>query len=165
MSEEKELNIFHLDKNPKQTAMQHCDKHVVKMILETAQMLCTAYQKHFGEDKELYKTAFPNHPMTLWVGESLSNYMWSMVLLNNLLFEYNYRYNKVHKTKEIYKKLVDRVGNILKIDDSKGLTIPPLCMPDKYKNGNYINSYRDYYKSEKKQFAKYTNREIPSWLV
>ena len=165
MPEDEEVNIFHLDKNPKQAAIQHCDKHVVKMILETAQMLCTSYQKHFGEDKELYKTAFPNHPMTLWVGESLSNYMWSMVLLNNLLFEYKYRYNKVHKTKEVYDKLVNRADKILKIDDSKGLTIPPLCMPDEYKNGNYINSYRDYYKNEKKSFAKYTNREMPSWLV
>ena len=62
------MNIFHLHKVPEVCAKYHCDKHVVKMILETAQMLSTAYQKHCGEDTNLYKPAYPKHPMTIWVG-------------------------------------------------------------------------------------------------
>ena len=65
------MNIFHLDKNPKICARYHCDKHVVKMILETAQMLSTAYRRVCGDDDNLYKTAYPKHPMTIWVGDSL----------------------------------------------------------------------------------------------
>ena len=64
------MNIFHLDKDPNTCAKYHCDKHVVKMILETAQMLSTAYQRHFGFNDRLYKVAYPKHPMTLWVGQS-----------------------------------------------------------------------------------------------
>jgi hypothetical protein len=56
------MNIFHLDKSPEVSALYHCDKHVVKMILETGQMLSTAYQRHCGIDEELYKPAYPHHP-------------------------------------------------------------------------------------------------------
>ena len=55
------MNIFHLDKNPIKCALYHCDKHVVKMILETAQMLSTAYQRHCGIDEQLYKPESPTH--------------------------------------------------------------------------------------------------------
>ena len=157
------MNIFLLDKDPKIAAQYHCDKHVVKMILEAAQMLCSAYQRHFGEDKELYKIAFPKHPMTVWVGDSLTNYLWLLNLLNNLLIEYNHRYKKVHQTKKIHLKLLDKIDNITQMKD-KGFTDPPLCMPDEYKTDNFVISYRKYYIGEKKKFAKYTNREEPSWL-
>ena len=68
------MNIFHLHKDPKICAEYHCDKHVVKMILETAQMLSTAYHNNFIYNYNLYKTAFPKHPMTIWVGDSGANF-------------------------------------------------------------------------------------------
>ena len=71
--EEKDMNIFHLHKVPKVCAKYHCDKHVVKMILETAQMLSTAYQRHCGLDDDLYQTCISKHPMTIWVGDSGGN--------------------------------------------------------------------------------------------
>ena len=61
------MNIFHLHKDPKICAEYHCDKHVVKMILETAQMLSTAINEHsmgIAQDR-LYKPAYPKHPMTI----------------------------------------------------------------------------------------------------
>ena len=91
------MNIFHLHKVPKVCAEYHCDKHVVKMILETAQMLSTAYQRHCGLDECLYKPAYPKHPMTIWVGDSIENFT----------------------TKTGIKSMVDTV--------SKGLNIPCGC--------------------------------------
>ena len=54
------MNIFHLHRNPETCARYHCDKHVVKMILETGQMLSTAYQRHCGTHDDLYKPAYQN---------------------------------------------------------------------------------------------------------
>ena len=101
------MNIFHLHKDPEICASYHCDKHVVKMILETGQMLSTAYQRHCGIDEQLYKPAYPKHPMTIWVGDSLGNYMWSMDLLGHLLNQYRLRYhNRIHKTGRILNNLI-----------------------------------------------------------
>jgi hypothetical protein len=69
------MNIFHLHKDPKICAEYHCDKHVVKMILETAQMLSTAYRRNFGDNDDLYKTAYPKHPMTIWVEYKHKDYI------------------------------------------------------------------------------------------
>ena len=82
------MNIFHLHKDPKICAEYHCDKHVVKMILETAQMLSTAYQKHCGDDDNLYKSAYPKHPMTIWVGESVENFNYAHLLGKELGKQY-----------------------------------------------------------------------------
>ena len=102
------MNIFHLHKVPKVCAEYHCDKHVVIIILETAQMLSTAYRRNFGDwecDNDLYKTAFPKHPMTIWVGDTGGNFYWSLRLLDELLNQYEKRYKKIHKSKKIYKLL------------------------------------------------------------
>jgi hypothetical protein len=76
------------------------------MILETAQMLSTAYQRHFGINEQLYKPAYPKHPMTLWVGESKENFLWTLDLMKNLLNQYTLRYNKIHASDRIYNVLI-----------------------------------------------------------
>jgi len=156
------MNIFHLDKDPLLCARYHCDKHVVKMILETGQMLCTAYQRHYGLKDDLYKPAYPHHPMTKWVGNTLGNYFFTMKLFNHLLDEYNYRYNKWHKSSRINLLLN---GKYIKWHNMTGeFTTPPLCMPDEYKLDDYIQSYKNYYIGEKMYFAKYNYSETPHWL-
>ena len=101
------MNIFHLHKDAEVCARYHCDKHVVKMILETGQMLSTAYQRHCGEHLRLYKPAYAKHPMTIWVGDSLGNYLWSLDLLGHLLNQYRHRYNnKIHSTGRILNNLL-----------------------------------------------------------
>ena len=156
------MNIFHLDKNPQLCAKYHCDKHVVKMIVETGQMLCTAYQRHYGLKDDLYKPAYPHHPMTKWVGNTLGNYFFTMKLFNHLLDEYNYRYNKWHKSSRINLLLN---GKYIKWHNMTGeFTTPPLCMPDEYKLDDYIQSYKNYYIGEKMYFAKYNYSETPYWL-
>ena len=156
------MNIFHLDKDPLLCARYHCDKHVVKMILETGQMLCTAYQRHYGLKDDLYKPAYPHHPMTKWVGNTLGNYFFTMKLFNHLLDEYNYRYNKWHKSSRINLLLN---GKYIKWHNMTGeFTTPPLCMPDEYKLDDYVQSYKNYYIGEKMYFAKYNYSETPYWL-
>jgi len=159
------MNIFHLHKDPKICASYHCDKHVVKMILETGQMLSTAYQRHCGIDEQLYKPAYPKHPMTIWVGDSLGNYMWSMDLLGHLLNQYRLRYhNRIHKTGRILNNLICLNKNIKNKFDVKNFTQPPLCMPADCKRDCYIFSYRKYYKEYKAHFAKYTSVDTPDFM-
>jgi hypothetical protein len=76
------MNIFYLDKSPYTCARYHCDKHVVKMILETAQLLCGAHWATGGTAQ--YKPTHLNHPCAIWVRKSLSNYKWLCELGFNL---------------------------------------------------------------------------------
>ena len=156
------MNIFHLDKDPRICAEYHCDKHVVKMILETAQMLSTAYRKKFGDNDDLYKTAYPKHPMTIWVGDSGDNFFWSVQLLDQLLYQYTVRYKKVHKTIKI-SNLLHSKHKLWHTWKTK-FTRPPLCMPDEYKSDDYIQSYRNYYIGDKKRFARYTSVDTPEFM-
>ena len=132
------------------------------MILETAQMLSTAYRRNFGDNDDLYKTAYPKHPMTIWVGDSGGNFNWSMRLLDQLLYQYTMRYNKVHKTIRIYESLL---GKHTRWQCWKTeFTPPPQCMPDEYKHKDYITAYKQYYIGEKKRFAKYTGVDTPDFM-
>ena len=159
------MNIFHLHKVPKVCARYHCDKHVVKMILETAQMLSTAYRKHCGDDDKLYKSAYPKHPMTIWVGESVENFNYTHLLGKELGKQYTKRYGKLHKSSNIINAFHN--GRLQNVEDrfpSQYFTPPPQCMPDEYKHKNYITAYRQYYIGEKKRFAKYTGVDTPDFL-
>ena len=93
------MNIFVLDRDPKIAATMLCDKHVVKMIVETAQMLCTAASK-LGHDVP-YKPTHAKHPCTLWVGESKSNWNWLLDHGLEMCSEYTLRYNRTHKTQAV----------------------------------------------------------------
>ena len=156
------MNIFILDEDPIISAQMQCDKHIGKMPLETAQMLSTAYRRNFGDNEDLYKTAYPKHPMTIWVGDSGDNFKWSLHLLDELLYQYTLRYRKVHTTKKISDLLHNRYNkwNCWKTE----FTPPPQCMPEQYKHKDYIIAYKQYYIGEKKRFAKYTGVDTPDFL-
>lgn len=154
------MNIFHLDSCPKVSAQMLCDKHVPKMLLESCQMLCTSYQKLAGTKDGLYKPAYKNHPMTIWVGHSKQNWLWLFEHAVGIAEQYTKRYNKIHKSQRILSSLW-----LLQAEDSiplNGFTPPPQCMPDEYKmEDNYIQAYRKYYLGEKIRFAKW-NKGVPS---
>ena len=99
------MNIFFLDADPKYAAQMQCDKHVVKMVLETAQMLSTAARAQ-GHDVG-YKSAYPKHPMTLWVSQNADNFRWAWLHGMSLAKEYTNRYDRIHKSQEILEKLED----------------------------------------------------------
>jgi len=185
------MNIFYLSTNADECARYHCDKHVVKMILETAQMLSTAHRildgDELADEKKLYKKVHVNHPSTKWVRESYTNYLWAYDLLYSLCKEYTFRYKKYHK--------VQRSGlltMLMVVPDAFGFdnwkfhilrdshTAPPMCMPDQYKPSkklldhrtsqyvrkhSTVQAYKRYYLGEKLSFAKWTKREAPYWYI
>ena len=99
------MNIFYLSPCPKQSAKDQCDKHVVKMILESAQMLCTAHRfldsSEWADEAGLYKMAHKNHPSSIWVRSSVHNYTWLYVHMVALMNEYTNRYGKHHATEKL----------------------------------------------------------------
>lgn len=155
------MNIFYLHENPITAARYHCDKHVVKMILETAQLLSTAHHVLDGEDapEGIYKKTHVNHPSAVWVRQSKDNYLWALDLFIWLIDEYKYRYHKQHKTSRLVSKLVQWPMNI----PDTGFTPPPQCMPEVFKCDDAVEAYRNYYKGAKANFASWTNTAIPEW--
>jgi hypothetical protein len=152
------MNIFFLDFDTKKCAEYHCDKHVVKMILETAQLLCSTHWVIGSEAP--YKLSHKNHPCSIWVRESLSNYLYLCDLGLELCEEYTYRYGKRHKSQDVIEWCLTNKPNI---SDTE-FTEPPKAMPDEYKVNNVVESYRNYYIGAKKDFAKWKNRNIPEWF-
>ena len=156
------MNIFFLDYDPKKCAQYHNDKHVVKMILETAQLLCGVHHTISNETTNIpYKLSHKNHPCAIWSRESLSNYLYLCDLGLELCKEYTYRYGKRHKSQEVIEWCITNLPNI----SDKDFTTPPKAMPDEYKVNDVIESYRNYYRGAKKDFAKWKNREIPEWFL
>lgn len=162
------MNIFYLDKTPSLAAAYHCDKHVVKMILETAQMLSAAHHHYdsLWRDK-VYKPTHINHPMTQWVIAKPVHYYWARRLLWCLLYEYSERYGKSHKTESIYKYLCFIPHNkdtaICLEDQMHDFDEPPQCMPDQYKCDDTVQAYRTYYMHEKSSFAKWDKTRAQPW--
>jgi len=179
------VNIFYLDKHYRTCAKQHVDKHVVKMIVEYAQLLSTAHRVLDGEEYEgrtannrrirrfkmansnientLYKASHINHPSAIWVRKSSQHYWWLYLLFRELCMEYTHRYGKIHSTES-------KLGEILQIKPKNikdnGFVEPPQAMPDYCKvPGDSIKAYQMYYVNEKIGFAKWTKRDIPSWFV
>ena len=156
------MNIFFLDTDVRKCAEYHCDKHVVKMILETAQLLCSAHHTTPQVTTEVpYKLSHKNHPCSIWVRESLTNYLYLCELGLELCKEYTYRYEKRHKSQDVIEWCVTNKVNIC----DKGLTEPPKAMPDEYKVKDVVDSYRNYYIGAKKTFASWKKREIPFWFI
>jgi hypothetical protein len=150
------MNIFYLDNDVNKCAEYHCDKHIVKMTLETAQLLCSAHWVVGGQAP--YKLAHKNHPCSIWVRSSLSNYIYLCNLGLALCSEYEYRYNKIHKSKSVISWCLTNLPDLKDI----GLTPPALAMPEQYKSSDPVKAYRNYYIYEK-SFAKWKFRSIPFW--
>lgn len=180
---------------PSEAARYHCNKHVVKMILESAQMLCAAHWIHLlkQEGKEVsdfkrirdaqawawentprtlqppWKMSHLRHPCTLWTAENISNYNWQLSLCESLLKEYTSRYKKRHKTEREVKWLrKNEPVDIANLD----LTSFPVCMKDDFKvydeDGiiDVVGSYRSYYIKDKVRFAKWEpHSSTPEWFT
>jgi len=157
------MNIFYLDSDPKVAAAMHCDKHCVKMILESAQLLSTAHHVIDVEPTiECYKSTHKNHPSAIWCRQSGRNYEWLWIMLKYLCKEYTNRYGKVHKVEA--SGLLDRLSNRPINLELGELTEPPQCMPDEYKcQDNSVQAYRNYYLGEKASFAKWNYSITPNW--
>lgn len=157
------MNIFVLDKDPQKAAQMLCDKHVVKMCLETAQILCTMLSKRGY--KTPYKPTHSNHPCVIWAGANPLNAYWLLLHGYAIGEEYTYRYGKIHKSHAVIEYLASFVG--LGRHSDKPITPPKtfaLAMPEQYKTSDPVESYRAYYIGEKLKIAKWTKREKPVWI-
>lgn len=154
------MNIFVLDSNPMLAAQSLCDKHVVKMTLESTQMLCTVANKLGLETP--YKSAHSNHPATVWVGTSRSNCSWAWWNALHISYEYTYRYRQIHKCHSIILDLQDLSFKLPNV----GFTPHPLCMPNDLWTKNPTASYRMYYLTSKKHMAQWNKRrKAPKWWI
>jgi len=163
----KTMNIFFLSLDPQQAAEYHCDKHVVKMIIETAQLLYCAHWvlPNTKLPENAYKKTHMNHPCSRWVRESLSNYRWLCKLGWYLCREYEYRYSKIHKTES---HIVWLLNNPPEEIPDVGFTEPPQAMPDEYKDSNFITGYHTFYRESKmtdRNIVTYKKRDFPKFLV
>lgn len=187
------MNIFILDENPVIAAQQHCDKHVVKMIVELAQLLSTAHRVLDGieaevtkvnlktnksrtrkiyvmlepyKDSLLYRTTHVNHPCAIWVRESYENYMWTWQMLVALLDEYWYRYGQKKGTHhKVRTSGLEQVLCVAPMNLPKAERTPfAQAMPEEYRNADAVEAYRAYYRGPKANLLKYTTRERPAWL-
>ena len=152
------MNIFVLHKNPMEAAQMACDKHVVKMILETAQMMCTIATTRGHEVP--YRTTHAKHPCTIWASESHANWEWLTDYGLALSAEYTKRYGKIHKSQAVIEQCRDFNINFVE----RGRTPFVQAMPVQYKQSCAVTAYRNYYRGEKASFAKWKNGTIPKWF-
>ena len=142
------MNIFYLSTDPEKAAKYMYNKHVVKMILESAQLLCTAHIISDGENANVpYKVTHKNHPSAIWARESVANYQWLYNHMMALGEEYTRRYGKKHLTILKCSGVLSKApANVTKSE----FTEMPQCMPDQYKvPGNSVEAYWNYYEAEK----------------
>jgi hypothetical protein len=153
------MNIFVLSLAFIECAAFHCDQHVIKMILESAQMLCTVCILSGGTAP--YLAAHKKHPCTLWALSSLTNWRWLRSLAKCLNDEYKFRYKKQvnHKSMDVINQLKE--PNIPDI----GLTPFAQAMPDEFKDPDPVQAYRKYYAGAKFRFATWKYRDIPLWYI
>jgi hypothetical protein len=178
------VNIFYIDHCPVQAAEWMVDKHCVKMILESAQLLSTAHRVLDGEEYEgksqsgrkarrwrlpdqredvLYSATHINHPSAVWCRQSVENYIWLVDHFYALMQEYTYRYDKQHKCYGELSYLLQSPPHKLKEWD---WTPMPSCMVDEYIVSNDpIENYRNYYRLGKTNLHKWTKRQPPEWIT
>jgi hypothetical protein len=182
------MNLFNLDNDLDKCAEYHVDKHVNKMQLEAAQILCTnviidhllgyvprnltkeenaVLSEYRKENKELpmeerfvpYLPCHQNHPSTVWCRTSLENFYWTHCYANALGSESHYRYGTTHKSLTV-------INNLPEPQHMKdiGFTTFGLAMPDQLKDyDDPIGSYRQFYMLDKATFASWKHRNKPYW--
>ena len=177
------MNIFYVNTNAELAAQSMVNRHVVKMILETAQLLSTAHRVIDGEeytgqsqsgrkarrwklnndlDTILYSATHINHPSAIWTRKTSGNYSWLYDHLVALGSEYTYRYARSHVT-------IDKLGDILKNPPDNipqgAITPMPSCMDKEHIIGNDpVENYRNYYNKGKTSLHRWTNRFPPEWI-
>jgi hypothetical protein len=185
------MNIFALFDDPVEAAQAHCDKHVIKMILETCLMLYTAHwttaypglvvkgkkgmplpdslqnaPTRISGDRA-YRYSHVNHPCTKWIRASLQNYLFACELGIALGEEYKYRWSskkKDHSCEKHVRWLKENPPDLPSI----GRTPFALAMDDQYKNSDDpIECYRNYYVTSKKErgLLVYTRRGAPDFVL
>lgn len=165
------MNIFILDTDIEKSVQYHYDTHVRKILLEMAQVLCTVQRLHGNTNEILYKATHINHPIVKWVNSCINNYQYTYLYFLYLGREYQYRFNKVHKSYKLFKDILGVYPDMVGMNETSFYSNYPCVMDDIYKIHfkpqsleDVIDNYRNYYNTGKKHLLKYTLREKPYWL-
>ncbi len=151
------MNLFATSTCPKQSAYDHNDKHCTKMLLETAQLLCTAHhlEGQASDIPDIYRTTHKNHPSAVWVRASRANYLWTYDLFEALCSEFRTRFGKIHLTDTKLRVSLTKVPRYI---TARELTAPPACMPDEFKvhaDGEWPTESYKLYLSRGKDWINY----------
>ena len=175
------MNIFVLDTDPRAAARMMCDKHIPKMLIESAQMMASALRRHGLGDEHLpltrrgtpYEGGHRHHPCTIWVGDSYENFMWLYQHAEGLAREYTKRFGKRHRTQRSIREMHQTFDKHFTTFDfpEDGLTPFALAVNKKketpviHAEGNdAVKAYRAYYKADKSYFAKWDKgTPAPNW--
>ncbi|CAM80866.1 pyrimidine dimer DNA glycosylase/endonuclease V [Orientia tsutsugamushi] len=168
------MNIFVLHKDPNIAAQMLCDKHIVKMPLETAQLLCSVFLVALNNSDSIvrtksytitvpYKLTHCNHPCSIWARISQGNFDWLIKHGQALCKEYTYRYKKEHKSENVINWCYNNKDILLFQTDC--IQNFAQALPEQYKCSDAIKAYREYYLHEKLRFARWENgRKAPNWV-
>lgn len=182
------MNIFVLSKNPVEAAQLQCNAHVVKMIVESAQMLSTVHRmldgvlkrapsqsgktmsKHWTlpDDREsiMYKAVHVGHPCTVWSMQSNNNYTWHWIHFAALCDEYTYRYGKVHSTDKLLREALKALPKNLPIGPKTQFALAMQANPECMYPNDPVRSYREFYQTKQERFKMvWTKREVPEWFA
>lgn len=152
------MNIFVLDTDPVLAAQYHCDKHCIKMILESAQMFSTVLNRG-------YKPTHKNHPCTLWLSQSRENAEWLYELIEQLNRECQLRF---HHNRDHSSYLLVRDGLSQYFNELPDIPLTPFAqaMPIEYQNKeDPVKAYRDYYLGTKHSFATWGTQKPHWWTL
>lgn len=179
------INIFYVDADPAAAARSLVDRHCVKMVLESAQLLSTAHRVidgrmyvgktatgrnvkryELGDSREhvVYSATHVNHPSAIWARQSVENYNWLYEHFFALGQEYTYRYGKKHKCfqGELSYMLASPPHNLREYD----MTKMPSAMDEQYVvSDDPVTNYRNYYKLGKARMHSWKNRQPPEWIT
>lgn len=151
------MNIFYVDEDARAAARALCDRHVIKMVLETAQIMSTVCHK-WGVHGVPYRATHVNHPSVLWAGASSQHYDWMFRHGAELSVEFTRRYRKAHASSVVIFQLEKAP-----MPDS-GWEPPPQAMPNRFKKPDTVEAYRQYYREGKAHLLSYKLNNQPEWL-
>lgn len=154
------MNIFVLDEDPVRAAQAQCDRHVVKMPLESAQMVCTIARAHGIEAP--YRPTHAKHPCTVWAGASQESFQWLLIHAAALCAEYTRRYGKVHACEAVLRDVGART-----LFELPRAARPDFVqtMPEQYRRSDAVSAYRAFYLGDKVRFATWRGVDPPAWWL
>jgi hypothetical protein len=161
------MNMFLLDEALDQCAADHSDQHIVKMVLESAQICSSgAYLQNVIFDGQ-YRPGHIHHPCCVWAGESPENLMFVCRLGISIGMEYRWRFDRHHQSMRVLCLCASRLPRSLPSPE-----LYPVCIPLEHRRESYasrlplgraVKEYRAYYRSAKERFVTWKYSPIPSW--
>ena len=161
------MNIFAIEGNTETNEIdwvksaQSLDNYrVIKMILESCQMLCTTLNEFSGKQVTPYRSTHKNHPSTKWVRTSSANFEALVEHTVAMIEEYKERFGKTHKCTTVLERCLELYSpSSFPLNE---LTLLPLCMPPEYRSESIVESYRKFYVSKPRM--RYPEAKIPDWF-